>query len=177
MTTRSVHGRRRVELLSIDNGIATDGTKNPAFYVAAGLRHKSDFAGGPGVPSAFRSMYNELAVRGVLINEAIFDGGGELGGTPCLAMYADLGIAPRPRVSEVNVDAAEIAHRRIYEGVRPALAAAKAPENLWELCAQDFIAKTNCAASKHGSAHGILFGTRPDVYSATALPLRGSRDP
>jgi len=53
-------------------------TKNPAFYVAAGLRHKSDFAGGPGVPSAFRSMYNELAVRGVLINEAIFDGGGEL---------------------------------------------------------------------------------------------------
>ena len=61
-------------------------------------------------------------------------------------MYADLGIAPRPRVSEVHVDAAEIAHRRIYEGVRPALAAAKAPENLWELCAQDFIAKANCAA-------------------------------
>ena len=45
-------------------------------------------------------MYHELAARGVAITEAAFDGGGELGGGPCLSMYADLGIAYRPRVSE-----------------------------------------------------------------------------
>ena len=49
---------------------------------------------------AARAMYHELAARGVAITEAAFDGGGELGGGPCLSMYADLGIAYRPRVSE-----------------------------------------------------------------------------
>ena len=53
--------------------------------------------------------------------------------------------------------------------MRPALAAAKAPENLWELSAQDFIAKANCAAGKNGSAHSILFGTRPDI--SWAMPF------
>ena len=60
--------------------------------------------------------------------------------------------------------------------MRPALAAAKAPENLWELCAQDFIAKTNCAAGKNGSAHSILFGTRP-VLPSPALPPPGVGGP
>jgi hypothetical protein len=133
------------------------------YVVAAGQRRKSDFVGDDDVPSTFRALHASLKSRGIEIGTAIFDFGGEFNSTAAEAMLAQLGVAYRPRASDQHVDRVESEHRRIYEGMRPAMLTSGAPANLWLDCALDRCDKSNCLARDGVTPHEALFqtSTRP----------------
>ena len=182
-TSRGAETSHRVTFeFDIDGPVATqsrDGAKyllvgvtqtRAGHYVyAAGQRRKSDFVGDDDVPSTFRALHASLKSRGIEIGTAVFDFGGEFNSVAADAMLAQLGVAYRPRASDQHVDRVESEHRRIYEGMRPAILTSGAPANLWLDCALDRCDKSNCFARDGVTPHEALFQSVPDT--STLVPF------
>ena len=181
--TRSRNGSEYMAMGSIDTGFSEGGVKHPDYIIGAGLRNKGDFINDQHGLSTLKAHHASLLNRGIRITEAEFDGGGEFDSNQARALYAELGIHPLPRVRESHVQAIESAHRRVYEGVRPAMLAANVPPHLWEDATYNYITSTNAAYGTSGEcAHSALFQSKPDIsnfmpfYSHVAIYNMDAQD-
>ena len=110
-----------------------------------------------------RLWHAALTARGMRPLVLRSDGGGEMHGHAAVAVYTELALHHESSSPDSHNDGAERAHRHLYESVRPAMAAARAPKQLWELCAAWAADARNTRAVAGMVPHITLFGGEPDL--------------
>ena len=93
------------------------------------------------------------------------DGCGEMRGDGAVALCAEFALYHDSSSPDSHNDGAERAHRHLYESVRPAMAATRAPKQLRGLCAAWAADARNTRAVAGMVSHIVLFGDEPDLTS------------
>ncbi|KAH8048586.1 hypothetical protein JL722_12404 [Aureococcus anophagefferens] len=142
---------------------------NPPHRVGVGLRLKSEAVGEPGGFSGLRMIYNAYAAKGIRVRIVEHDDGGEFVGNKASALYAQLGVASRPRPSERHCEAAERTNRAVYGLTRAMMHAGSVPDNLWEDAACHAVDCLNLHFHGDINAHYAAF--QDDVDLSTFYPF------
>ncbi|EGB03650.1 hypothetical protein AURANDRAFT_67860, partial [Aureococcus anophagefferens] len=142
---------------------------NPPHRVGVGLRLKSEAVGEPGGFSGLRMIYNAYAAKGIRVRIVEHDDGGEFVSNKASALYAQLGVASRPRPSERHCEAAERTNRAVYGLTRAMMHAGSVPDNLWEDAACHAVDCLNLHFHGDINAHYAAF--QEDVDLSTFYPF------
>ena len=112
-----------------------------------------------------QELANELEAKGLSLKVVISDSGGEFAGDDAEAMYRRKGIVHRVRVRETHDDKAELAVKRVKDGIRAAMHLSKAPPSYWidAACCVAAGLQAVVDAATGTSAHAALFHHEPDL--------------
>ena len=86
-------------------------------------------------------------------------------GHATVALYTELALHHETSSPDSHNGGAERARRHLYESVRPAMTAARAAKQLWELCMAWAADARNTRAVAGMVPHIVLFGDEPDLTS------------